>query len=65
MQARQFNSLYSVGSVFILKTALVESNGKPVRTVGKAVDSKGNDGAIVEINIEPWFANVKNLQPIN
>lgn len=63
MTAAQFNREYEVGSVFILSTALQNSNGKPVRTVAKA-DEIGS-GAVVEINLEPWFTNIRNLTPTN
>lgn len=61
MTAAQFNREYKVGSVFILSTCLKDSDGKPVRTVAPAADI--GSGAVVEINLEPWFTNIKNLKP--
>lgn len=63
MTAAQFNREYKVGSVFILGTCLKSSDGKPVRTVAPAAEI--GSGAVVEINLEPWFTNIKNLNPAN
>lgn len=63
MTATQFNREYRVGSIFILSTKLKGSDGKPVRTVAPADDI--GSGAVVEINLEPWFTNIRNLKPVN
>lgn len=63
MTATQFNREYRVGSIFILNTKLRDSNGKPVRTVAPAADI--GSGAVVEINLEPWFTNICNLKLAN
>ncbi len=63
MTAAQFNREYEVDSVFILSTRLQNSNGKQVRTVAKANDV--GSGTVVEINLEPWFTNIRNLTPVN
>ncbi|TKI08636.1 hypothetical protein FCN80_00865 [Martelella alba] len=61
MKAKEFNQQYAVGQSFIYKPPSPLRGGKAVRTVDVARDLK--ESTIVEINLEPWFANVKSLTP--
>ncbi|CNE95929.1 TPA: hypothetical protein ACW96C_003091 [Yersinia enterocolitica] len=61
MNAKEFNKKYPVGSGFIYQPNKVLRGGKAVRTVAAAGDF--NQGVIVEISLEPWFANIKALTP--
>ncbi|EAW3044878.1 hypothetical protein HT845_002467 [Salmonella enterica] len=59
MNAKEFNRKYEVGTCFIRQTNL--EFGPIVRTVGKANDF--NCGAIVEINVIPYFVRINTLIP--
>nr|WP_241391006.1 hypothetical protein [Serratia proteamaculans]ULG15527.1 hypothetical protein 465p1_00122 [Serratia proteamaculans] len=61
MQAKQFNETYEVGSHFIYAPNPVLRGGTIVKTVDVARDL--SESTVVEINIEPWFANTKSLTP--
>ncbi|HHL2709904.1 TPA: hypothetical protein ACQ39K_001403 [Yersinia enterocolitica] len=61
MKAEEFNKKYPVGSSFIYQPNKVLRGGKAVKTVATANDFE--QGVIVEINLEPWFANIKVLTP--
>lgn len=61
MKAKEFNQKYSVGSVFIYQPNPVLRGGKVVSTVDLARDCR--DVSVVEINQEPYFANIKSLIP--
>lgn len=62
MSAAKFNQLYSTGSVFIYQPCKALRGGKPVKTVDVARDLKSGV-TVVEINQEPYFANIKSLTP--
>ncbi|ECQ1030384.1 hypothetical protein L1O59_005537 [Salmonella enterica] len=59
MNAKEFNRQYKVGTCFIRQTNL--EFGPIVRTVGKANDF--DCGAIVEINVIPYFVRIDELIP--
>lgn len=61
MKAKEFNQRYPVGSVFIYQPNPVLRGGKVVSTVDLARDCR--DVSVVEINQEPYFANIKSLIP--
>ncbi|WP_449543623.1 hypothetical protein [Enterobacter ludwigii] len=61
MHAKQFNQRYAVGSRFIFQTCNALRGGKVVKTIGVARDLKS--ATVVEINVEPYFANIKSLAP--
>ncbi|EKN3998436.1 TPA: hypothetical protein ACHYPN_003314 [Yersinia enterocolitica] len=61
MNAKEFNKKYPVGSGFIYQPNKILRGGKAVRTVAAAGDF--TQGVIVEISLEPWFANIKALTP--
>lgn len=61
MQAKRFNETYEVGSHFICTPNPVLHGGPAVKTVDVARDL--SESTVVEINIEPWFANIKSLTP--
>ncbi|MXP48703.1 hypothetical protein FD733_02220 [Pantoea sp. Eser] len=61
MQAEEFNARYPVGSLFIYQPCKFLRGGDVVRTVDVARDLKAI--AVVEINVEPYFANIKSLTP--
>lgn len=61
MQAKQFNETYKVGCHFIYTPNPILRGGRIVKTVGVARDL--SESTVVEINIEPWFANTKSLTP--
>ncbi len=61
MKAKEFNQRYPVGSTFIYQPNPLLRGGKVVSTVESARDCK--DVSVVEINLEPYFANIKSLIP--
>ncbi|HGW5506330.1 TPA: hypothetical protein ACNH1V_000345 [Citrobacter koseri] len=61
MKAKEFNQCWPVGSTFIYQPSPVLRGGRMVRTVDIARDIK--DATVVEINQEPYFANIKSLTP--
>lgn len=61
MKAKQFNACYPKGSAFIYQPSPILRGGRVVRTVDTARDLK--DVTVVEINQEPYFANIKSLKP--
>ncbi len=63
MKAKDFNALYPTGSTFIYQPSQFLRGGRVVRTVDAARDLK--DITVVEINQEPYFANIKSLKPVN
>lgn len=62
VSAAKFNQRYSTGSVFIYQPCKALRGGKPVKTVDVARDLKSGI-TVVEINQEPYFANIKSLTP--
>ena len=63
MKAKEFNALYPKGSSFIYQPATGLRGGRVVRTVDLANDLY--KVTVVEINQEPYFANIKSLKPVN
>ena len=67
MHAKQFNSRFPVGSHFIYQPSKAFRGGKMVKTVDVARDMRKTEGfkesTVVEINLEPYFANVDSLTP--
>jgi hypothetical protein len=67
MHAKQFNSKHPVGSHFIYQPSKALRGGKLVKTVDVARDMRKTEGfeesTVVEINLEPYFANVNSLTP--
>lgn len=61
MKAKEFNSRYAVGSHFIFRPCKTQFGGKAVKTVDVARDLK--TATVVEIQVEPYFANVESLTP--
>lgn len=59
MKASDFNQRYPVGQTFIYQPHPVLRGGKVVKTVDVARDLKSV--TVVEINQEPFFANIKSL----
>ncbi|EBW6359731.1 hypothetical protein DPU24_02540 [Salmonella enterica subsp. enterica serovar Oranienburg] len=59
MNAKEFNRKYEVGAHFIRQTN--REFGPVVRTVGKANEFRC--GAIVEINVIPYFVRINTLTP--
>lgn len=60
MKAKEFNATYKVGSAFHHACPALRGS-RMVKTVDIARDF--NCGVIVEINLEPYFANIKSLKP--
>ncbi|HCU2117783.1 TPA: hypothetical protein OUI25_001215 [Klebsiella pneumoniae] len=58
MNAKEFNQKYKPGIAFWHQRPN-EKERRAVRTVAAARDLKS--ATIVEINVEPWLANVKSL----
>ncbi|WP_434663232.1 hypothetical protein ACMYSL_12620 [Klebsiella sp. MISC125] len=58
MKAKEFNRKYQPGMVFWHQRPN-EIERRAVRTVAAAMDLKS--ATIVEINVEPWLANVNSL----
>jgi len=61
MKAEEFNARYPVGSHFIFQPCKLLRGGSVVKTVDVARDLKSS--TVVEISVEPYFANVKSLTP--
>lgn len=61
MQAKEFNRCYVVGSHFVFQSSKAGRNSKLVKTIGVARDLKS--ATVVEINVEPYFANINSLSP--
>lgn len=61
MRAKQFNQRYAVGSRFIFQPCKALRGGKVVKTIAEARDLKS--ATVVEINVEPYFANINSLTP--
>ena len=61
MKAKEFNERFATGSTFIYQPVPALRGGRVVRTVDVARDIK--DITVVEINLEPYFANIKSLTP--
>lgn len=69
MNAKQFNQLYPIGTLFIHHPGVNQrelhkmyGGGKPCKTVATARDLPSS--TVVEINHEPWFANIEALTPV-
>ncbi|OHY59802.1 hypothetical protein BB778_26965 [Pluralibacter gergoviae] len=58
MKAKEFNSKYIPGSAFWHQRP-DEKERRAVRTIASAIDLKS--ATVVEINVEPWLANVNSL----
>lgn len=58
MKAKEFNRKYKPGTAFWHQHP-EETDRRAVRTVAAAIDLESS--TIVEINVEPWLANVKSL----
>ncbi|PLL43979.1 hypothetical protein CWN50_02420 [Klebsiella michiganensis] len=58
MNANEFNRKYKSGTAFWHQRPK-ETGRRAVRTVAAAMDLKS--ATIVEINVEPWLANVNSL----
>lgn len=58
MKAKEFNSKYIPGSSFWHQRP-DEKERRAVRTIASAIDLKS--ATVVEINVEPWLANVNSL----
>lgn len=63
VKAKQFNALHRVGSTFMYQPSPFLRGGRLVRTVDAARDMKSV--TVVEINLEPYFANIKSLKSVN
>lgn len=63
MKAKAFNESHAVGSTFIYQPSLFLRGGRLVKTVDVARDLKSV--TVVEINREPYFANIKSLKSVN
>lgn len=63
MKAAEFNQKYPVGTVFIHQPCKALRGGRAVKTIDEARDMK--DVTIVEINHEPYFANINSLNIAN
>ncbi|HCC3328779.1 TPA: hypothetical protein M4731_001394 [Salmonella enterica] len=61
MNAAGFNQRYAIGSRFIFQPCKALRGGKVVKTIGVARDLKS--ATVVEINVEPYFANINSLTP--
>ncbi|WP_373225879.1 hypothetical protein [Enterobacter cloacae complex sp. ESBL7] len=61
MRAKEFNHRYAVGSRFIFQPSKAMRGGKVIKTIGVARDLKS--ATVVEINVEPYFANINSLTP--
>ena len=64
MNAAEFNRCYAVGSLFVFRSYGIVRGGKVIRTV-KTVDAARDlkSATVVEINVEPYFANINSLTP--
>ena len=63
VKATEFNQRWKPGSIFIYQPSPVLRGGRLVKTVDVARDFK--EVTVVEINQEPYFANIKSLKPAN
>ncbi|HAT3759011.1 TPA: hypothetical protein I8633_000693 [Citrobacter freundii] len=63
MNAKDFNGKHDVGSTFIYQPSPFLRGGRVVKTVDAARDMKSV--TVVEINQEPYFANIKSLKSVN
>lgn len=61
MRAAEFNKRFAIGQAFIYQPCTALRGGKAVKTVDTARDL--NEVTVVEINQEPYFANIKSLIP--
>lgn len=58
MKAKEFNRKYKSGTAFWHQRP-EETDRRAVRTVAAAIDLES--ATVVEINVEPWLANVSSL----
>ncbi|HFU1251894.1 TPA: hypothetical protein ACGQTK_002973 [Klebsiella quasipneumoniae] len=58
MKAKEFNRKYKPGTAFWHQRPK-ETEHRAVRTVAAAIDLES--ATVVEINVEPWLANVNSL----
>lgn len=58
MNAKEFNRKYKPGTAFWHQRPK-ETERRAIRTVAAAIDLES--ATVVEINVEPWLANVKSL----
>lgn len=58
MKSKEFNRKYKPGTAFWHQRP-EETDRRAVRTVAAAIDLESS--TIVEINVEPWLANVNSL----
>lgn len=63
MRATEFNKRWKPGTQFFYHSPSVFRSEKLVKTVDVAHDFK--EVTVVEINQEPYFANIKSLKPVN
>ncbi|HGU9904393.1 TPA: hypothetical protein ACNFPO_004442 [Citrobacter freundii] len=63
MKAKDFNKRWPKGSTFIYQPSPFLRGGRVVSTVDMARDWK--EVTVVEINQEPYFANIKSLKSVN
>lgn len=63
MKAKEFNGKHDVGSIFIYQPSPFLRGGRLVKTVDEARDM--TSVTVVEINQEPYFANIKSLKSVN
>ncbi|HDL8234109.1 TPA: hypothetical protein PXQ89_000716 [Yersinia enterocolitica] len=63
MKAKEFNGKHGVGSTFMYQPSPLLRGGRLVKTVDAARDMKSV--TVVEINQEPYFANIKSLKSVN
>jgi hypothetical protein len=63
MNAASFNHQHGVGDTFMHKPDQAIRGGRVVRTVDVARDL--TKVTVVEINVEPYFVNIKSLTPVN
>lgn len=61
MNAAEFNRKFKVGSGFIHQPHKALRGGRTVKTVDEARDF--DCGAVVEINLEPYFVKINALTP--
>jgi hypothetical protein len=61
VKAKEFNERWAKGSAFIYQPSPFLRGGRLVKTVDAARDMKSV--TVVEINQEPYFANIKSLKP--
>jgi len=61
METKEFNQRRTVGSHFIFPPCKAQFGGKAVKTVDVARNLK--TAKVVEIHVDPYFANVDSLTP--